>query len=163
MLSAGAPVIAMASEQTHIICFGNALHGDDGFGPTVYTHLGETPLPPGVRLFCADTAGLGALACFEDCTTAIVVDALRGFGPPGSLHSLAAGELEGSDDAASANIHGAGVGSLLRLLPVALPTPPRVRVIGVEIATLSPFQPGLSAAVAARLPEALAHIRRLLA
>ena len=70
MLSAGAPVIAMASEQTHIICFGNALHGDDGFGPTVYTHLGETALPPGVRLFCADTAGVGALALASDAALA---------------------------------------------------------------------------------------------
>ena len=154
----------MASERLHIICFGNPLHGDDGFGPALYEDLALQPLPPRVHLMRADTAGLSALACFEGCTTAIVVDALQGYGPPGSLHSLEAGDLGDCADAESTgNLHGAGVGSLLRLLPVALPTPPRIRLVGVEIAAVTPFQPGLSAVVAARLPEALAHVRSLLA
>ena len=78
----------MGYERIHVICFGNELHGDDGFGPAVHAHLAAAPLPAHVRLMRADIAGLAAIGCFEGCAQAIVVDALRGFGPAGSLHAL---------------------------------------------------------------------------
>ena len=77
-----------APRSIHVICFGNELHGDDGFGPAVHARLAVGPLPAGVRLMRADIAGLAAIGCFEGCGQAIVVDALRGFGPAGSLHAL---------------------------------------------------------------------------
>ncbi|MDD3328188.1 MAG: hydrogenase maturation protease [Zoogloea sp.] len=138
----------MVSERIHVICFGNELHGDDGFGPAVHAHLAAAPLPAHVRLLRADIAGLAAIGCFEGCGRAIVVDALRGFGPAGSLHALD-----------PAGFHGAGLGALLQLLPAALEQLPQIRLIGVEAARVAPFSPGLSACVAARVGDAAAHIR----
>ena len=154
----------MASERTHIVCFGNELHGDDGLGPAVHALLSQAPLPAGVRLMRADVAGLSAIACFEDCDRVIMVDALRGHGPAGTLHQLDALPLAeaAAQDEAPAGFHGAGVGALLGLLPAALDTLPRMVLIGVEILTIRPFSPGLSAPVRARVAEAATRVLSLL-
>lgn len=146
----------MASDDTHIICFGNELHGDDGVGPAVHALLATKALPPGVRLMRADVAGLAAIGCFDGCRRAVLVDALRGFGAPGSVHDLDALPLVdgASRDEASGGFHGAGVGALLRLLPVALEHLPEIRLIGIEIESTTPFSPGLSAPVAGSIATA---------
>ena len=59
----------------HVICFGNELHGDDGFGAAVHRRLAAMPLPADARLFEAGTRGLDALGLFEGCAEAILVDA----------------------------------------------------------------------------------------
>lgn len=150
----------MASDTVHIVCFGNELHGDDGFGPAVHARLAAASLPTGVRLMRADLAGLAAIGRFENCRRAIVVDAVAGFGPPGSLHELdAAAIADGSaHDEARAGFHGAGVGSLLQLLPAALDRLPEIRLIGVEAGHIAAFSPGLSGAVAAAVDAAAARI-----
>jgi hydrogenase maturation protease len=62
----------------HIICFGNLLLGDDGFGIHVFRRLKEGwVLPRHVRVFEGGVAGLQALPYFENCRKAIVVDALE--------------------------------------------------------------------------------------
>lgn len=149
----------MANERArvHIVCFGNEPHGDDGFGAAVHDCLSRVPLPDHVRLYRADIAGLAALACFEDCDEAIVVDALHGYGPPGSVHELAPGRVAVEEPGGS---HGTGVGGLLRLLPEVLPRMPRIRLIGAEIACIDAFRPGLSGAVAAALDAATHRILR---
>ena len=57
---------------THVVCFGNAWHGDDGFGQHVLRRL-----PAGIPAFDAGTAGLNALGYFEGCDKAVIVDAVR--------------------------------------------------------------------------------------
>ena len=52
----------LAPRSIHVICFGNELHGDDGFGPAVHARLAAAPLPGHVRLLRADIAGLVAEA-----------------------------------------------------------------------------------------------------
>ena len=153
----------MASEAgtaLHVICFGNELHGDDGFGPAVHARLAAAALPAGVRLMRADLAGLAAIACFEGCAQAIIVDAVQGFGPPGSLHDLNASAIaaDAAGNEARAGFHGAGVGSLLQLLPAALERVPAIRLVGVEAGHIQAFAPGLSVAVAAAVEMAAAHI-----
>lgn len=147
----------------HIICFGNELHGDDGFGPAVHARLAAGPLPAGVRLMRADLAGLGAINCFEGCDEAILVDAVAGFGPPGSLHELDAADFAdaAARDEAPAGFHGAGVGGLLKLLPAALDPLPVIRLVGAEAGPLTAFSPGLSPPVAQAVDAAAARIRTL--
>lgn len=147
----------MRSEPVHIVCFGNELHGDDGFGPALYERLAALPLPAGVQAMRADVAGLGAIRCFEACSRALVVDALHGFGEPGSLHVLTPGQIEPE----AGGFHGSGVGGLLAMLPAVLPQPPSIRVVGVELAAVQAFVPGLSRPVAAALDDALAKVLEL--
>ncbi len=136
--------------RTHVICFGNELHADDGFGPAVHALLSRVALPVNVRLMRADAGSPSAIDCFDGCDEAVVVDVLGGFGEPGSIHCLP-GEAIAPETGAA---HGAGVGRLLDLVRSVLPSPPRVWVVGVEAVRLDAFRPGLSGPVVAALPLA---------
>jgi hydrogenase maturation protease len=131
--------------RINVICFGNELHGDDGFGPAVFAALEGHPLPAGCRLFRADVAGLSALACFEDCDLAVVVDAVSGFGVPGSLHILEPGDVDGRPAAAW---HGAGIAQLLAHVPHALDPAPAAVILGAELGSIEPFSARLSEPIA---------------
>lgn len=139
----------------HLICFGNDLHGDDGFGPAICRRLAGLPLPADVRLFEAGTRGLDALALFEGCDEAILVDAAEPAGNPGRL---AFPDAESCCEDSSLPGHGAGVGYLLRALS-ALDMTPRLRILTAEAAALAPFQPGLSPAMRAAMTEAESTLR----
>lgn len=137
----------------HILCFGNPLHGDDGFGPAVYQRLASMPLPNDLRLMDAGTPGLAALALFQDCDEVIIVDALAPGGVPGRLSQPLPETIAAEASPAG---HGIGVGYLLQAL-AALPEPePQIRIIAVETAAVTPFQPGLSKPVANAVDKAVA-------
>jgi hydrogenase maturation protease len=137
----------------HIVCFGNELHGDDGYGPAVYRRLAALPETPGWRPYLAGSRGLDALALFEDCDEAVVVDALAPAGRPGRIHELEASAL---GEEAVLPGHGAGVGYLLRAL-AALGTPrPALRILGAEMSVITPFQPGLTPSMAAAVEATVA-------
>lgn len=126
----------------HVIFFGNALHSDDGFGAAVYQRLAALKLPADVRLFEAGTCGLNALALFEGCREAIIVDALQPGGHPGKVSRLPAGTLLPESSLAG---HAAGVGYLLAALAaIGLPQP---GIIAAEAVQLQPFSQGLSQAM----------------
>ncbi len=129
----------------HILCFGNLLHGDDGFGPAVYQRLSALPLPNDLRLFDAGTPGLAALALFQDCDEVIIIDALAPGVAPGRLNHLSPETIFAE---ASLPGHGVGVGYLLQALAALPEQAPRIRIIAVEASEVTPFQPGLSESVA---------------
>ena len=64
------------STMRQILCFGNPLHGDDGFGDRRLREGSPLPLPDDLRLIEAGAAGLAALALFQDCDEVIIVDAV---------------------------------------------------------------------------------------
>jgi hydrogenase maturation protease len=134
---------------THVVCFGNAWHGDDGFGQHVLRSL-----PAGIEAFDAGTAGLDALGYFEDCDKAVIVDAVRTGAPVGTVHRLLPGDLAIPGDELS--LHELGVSSVL----AALPEPPDVVIIGAEVGEVRAFSDRLSAPVAAAVPEAVELVLR---
>ena len=78
----------------HIICFGNLWQGDDGFGIHVFRRLKDgVVLPKSVRLFEGGVAGLNALAYFEGCRKAIIVNRPKSAGEVGSVHRLGMTDL----------------------------------------------------------------------
>ncbi len=139
----------------HVIGFGNDLHGDDGFAAAVCRALAELNLPADVRVFEAGTRGLDALALFEGCSEAIVIDAAEPAGHPGRLAFP-----DPEDCAGDCHLpgHGAGVGYLLRALS-ALGSPPRLRIITAEATALTPFNPVLSAEMRGAVVDTLAVLR----
>jgi hydrogenase maturation protease len=142
--------------RRRILCFGNPLHGDDGFGAAVYARLAARPRPGNLELFEAGTPGPAALALFEDCDEAIVVDALAPAGRPGRIVRPAPEAIIAESPPAP---HGAGLGYVLQAL-AALPGPrPKIGIIGAEAESHRPFQPGLSPVMA----KAARKVARLLA
>ena len=148
-----------APTVTHVVCFGNPWHGDDGFGLHVYRRLQELEaLPRGSRIFDAGTAGLDAVACFEGCSSAVIVDAVRAGGSVGTVHRLAASDLERPGGEFS--LHDLGITSLLAALAAVSREPPEIVVIGAEVGEIRPFAERLSPALEAAVPEAVRLILR---
>jgi hydrogenase maturation protease len=143
----------------HIVCFGNELHGDDGFGIRVYEALCRQVWPNDVKVFNAGVAGLNALRFLEDCSRAILVDALANFGSPGQVYVLKPEDLaEGSQDLSG---HGLGIPYLLEALNTIRKPLPDFLIVGVEIESVRPFFIGLSEKTERAVIETVQLIREL--
>ncbi|MBS1143771.1 MAG: Peptidase hydrogen uptake protein [Proteobacteria bacterium] len=145
------------SDRMRILCFGNPLHGDDGFGPTVALALKRANLPAEIKVIECGTRGLDALHFFADCPHVVVVDAMAG-NQPGKLHLLKPESVP--VETGGSGGHGAGVGYLLAAVRETMAVKPMIEVIAVEIGPVKTFSPGLSIEVAAAVAEATEVIRR---
>lgn len=146
--------------RIHILCFGNILHGDDGFGEAVYQQLQQRSLPENVTVFNVGTRSLHALNLFEQCDITILIDAEANQGQAGHVRVIA-----DPDPPTLANpntLHEAGLTWLLQALPVAIPHPPRVFLLTTQIQQIKAFQPQLSPPVADAVPVAVQQIQQLL-
>ena len=132
--------------RCHVVCFGNELHGDDGFGIHVYRRLCDFTSVPHVRIFNAGICGLNALSFLESCRQTILVDALTASGDVGRVHIFRADDasFEGRFDG---NSHEAGIPYLLKAARALFHPLPEILIIGVEVANIVPFNPTLSAPV----------------
>jgi hydrogenase maturation protease len=145
-------------DRLRVLCFGNPLHGDDGFGPAVALALRQGILPPGVRVIDCGTRGIDALAWFDGCREFILVDALFGK-TPGRIHSPSPAEVPVETSVAGG--HGAGVGFLLAAIRETTTTMPRITIVAAEIADCQPFAGGLSLPLAAAVSTAVDAVRGL--
>ncbi|MFD2112430.1 hydrogenase maturation protease [Thiorhodococcus fuscus] len=139
-------------DRLRILCFGNSLHGDDGFGPAVAQSLRRQQLPDGVRLIDCGTRGLDALDLFEGCPELLLIDALEG-DRPGRLQILSASDIP--LESAHPGSHDAGLGHLIAAARATYGELPPIHCIAAEIDHCAPFSPGLSLDVAAAVGEAV--------
>lgn len=144
----------------HIVCFGNELHGDDGFGARIYAQLCQLQWPTDVKVFNAGIAGLNALRFLEDCSQAILVDALANFGNVGEICVLRPENL--ADRPQQLTGHGQGIPYLLEALKVIRNPLPAILIVGVEIAAVTPFFSGLSDKTEQAVPKTVQLIQDLL-
>jgi hydrogenase maturation protease len=144
----------------HIVCFGNELHGDDGFGIRIYEQLHRLTWPKNVEIFNAGIAGLNALRFLEHCRQAILVDALANFGNIGEIFALKPEDL--ADRPGQLTGHGLGIQYLLEALEVIRNPLPDILIVGVEIAAVSPFSLGLSDKTEQAVPRTVQLIQDLL-
>ena len=140
-----------------VLGLGNILCGDDGAGVTAVHLLRRThELPPAMRVVDGGTLGLDLLALVAASDRVILVDAIRGDGPPGTLIRLA------GDDVAPAvydrlSFHQVGVADLLAGAALCERYPDEVVIIGVVPAATG-LQLGCTPAVAAQIPALVASV-----
>jgi hydrogenase maturation protease len=96
-----------------VLGLGNVLCGDDGLG-AVAVHLLQRryQAPDGVSILDGGTLGLSLLPYLEEAHEAILVDAIRGDGPPGSFVRLEGDEVAPAV-AGRLSVHQVGVADLL--------------------------------------------------
>jgi hydrogenase maturation protease len=142
---------------------GNVFFGDDGFGVEVSTRLQQRALPDGVRVIDFGIRGLHlAYTLLEGYDAAILVDASRRGGAPGTLYVLDPGEATA---APSVEAHGMEPDKVLSLVRALGGTPPLLRVVACEPTAISEddFEMGLSPAVAAAVDPACELVEQLVA
>jgi hydrogenase maturation protease len=134
-----------------VLGLGNVLCGDDGLG-AVAVHLLERRFraPDGVRVFEGGTLGLSLLPYLEEAREALLVDAIRAEGEPGTLV-----RLEGDDVApavaARLSVHQVGVLDLLEAARWRDRYPSRLILLGLVPQSLD-LGVGRTPAVEAALP-----------
>lgn len=146
-----------------VVGIGNLFLSDDGFGPEVVRRMVEdarAPLHERVRLVDYGIRGMHlAYDLLEGYDALVIVDAIPGDGRPGDITVLEVGpdDLgEGEFDA-----HGMNPVAVLGTLGSLGGTLPPTYVVGCQPATVEEGI-GLSAAVSAAVPEAIAAVRRLI-
>lgn len=131
-------------DQIHILCYGNALHGDDGFGPSVYKALQEHELGDHVTCFDAGIAGLNSLSLYENCDQVLIIDACRGLGDIGELQYFSLEQYLSLFDNQNP-VHDFDLNYLLHALPAVLQhTTPKIELLCVEIASVQAFHSSIS-------------------
>jgi len=140
-----------------VLGLGNLLCGDDGLGVVAVHLLARQYQPPeGVFVLDGGTLGLSLLPYLEDARDAILVDAIRAEGPPGTFV-----RLEGDDVAPALasrlSVHQVGVADLLDGARWRERYPSRLVLIGLVPETLE-LSLARSAAVEAALPALVDRI-----
>ncbi len=116
--------------------------------------------PEDVRVFYAGIAGLNALRFLEDCSQAILVDALANFGKVGEVCVLRPDDLATRHQDLTG--HGLGIPYLLEALKTMRNPLPDILIVGVQTDAINPFSIGLSGKTEQAVPVTLRLIRGML-
>ncbi|MGA8045154.1 MAG: hydrogenase maturation protease [Dermatophilaceae bacterium] len=149
--------------MTLVIGLGHPDRGDDAIGPVV-TGMLVRQLPPGVEVVEHEDP-MDLVLLWGSHPWAVVVDAVVSGAAPGTVTVAeiadgAAGAPDWSRLALSGT-HAFGLAEAVELSRTLGRLPARVTLVGVEAADVA-VGTGLSAAVADAVPEAVAHVCRLL-
>lgn len=114
-----------------ILGVGNILLSDEGVGVHVARELLSMDLPPNVLVVDGATDGFGLLDVLMEADRLIIIDAVRGGAPPGSIYRLSLDEIEHCVSSSKTSMHQIGIVEVLSVLKI-LGHSPRTSIIGIE-------------------------------
>lgn len=85
------------SRRVVVIGVGNMLLSDEGVGVHVVNKLKNMRLPAGVEVYDCGVEGLGILGFLENADKAIIIDAVKAGGSPGSIYLFNLDEVTKKD------------------------------------------------------------------
>jgi len=152
-----------AEPAVAVVGMGNLLMRDEGLGIHAVRHLQNTgQCAEAARLIDGGTDAWGALCAAGACEHMLLVDAVRGGRPPGSIYVLSLDELNARADPVS--LHDISLAELTHIHAALGEGPRTVRVVGMEPAVIA-FGLELSEPCEQAMPElirtVLGEIRRL--
>ncbi len=163
----------MDYKRCRILCFGNELHGDDGYGIYVFQQLLTMSWPENVEIIEVGITGLNAMSYFENCSEVMIVDALTNQGKPGKIHwlddndilfskiPLAPFEKKGEFQEKTFlehHSHGMDVYFLIAAVKATVTPLPTITIVGAEITKIQMFVQKLSVPVMSAVAETSAKI-----
>lgn len=152
------------SRRILILGIGNVLWADEGFGVRCVEAMAEThALPENVRLLDGGTQGLYLLPFLEEADALLVFDAIDYGLPPGTMKLIRDGEVPAFMGAKKMSLHQTGFQDVIATATLMGFRPPEMVLIGCQPVELEDYGGGLRPLIAARIPEALAMAREVLA
>lgn len=118
-----------------VLGLGNILLRDEGIGVRVVQTLQSMNLPDHVEALDGATAGLALLDILAERRKLIVVDAVDGEYPPGTVVRMTREDLAPPDGAA-VSLHGLGLAEVLKLSERLRISPDEIVILGVKPARL---------------------------
>ncbi|GAW67767.1 peptidase M52 [Geoanaerobacter pelophilus] len=142
---------------TVVVGLGNPILTDDGVGIKVAAAVRELLAGTGVEVVEAYSGGLRLMEAISGYRRAVIVDAMTGGLPPGTV--LRIGALDGRGTRNLHSSHDGDLAGALRLgRELGLNLPELVELVGVEAGDVETFGEELSEAVRAALPQAVAAV-----
>jgi hydrogenase maturation protease len=138
-----------------VMAVGNILRQDDGFGDAVLKRLAEMVLPDAVELFDAGTSAIDLMEVFNRRELLIVLDAVRGGQPPGTLYRFSPEQVEAGELPMN-SLHQVGLLETLKLGELVDCKPQRTIVIGCQ-----PQDTGLAIGLSETVSTQVEHACRL--
>ena len=138
---------------------GNLLMGDDGLGIHVVAALKKEKLPLNVAIFDGATRAFDVLEYMEGSDRAVIVDAYKKGGAPGSIYRFSFDPAhEVQDNALNLSMHDINFLDAIKAGNGIYRLPSEIVIIGIEPHTLE-CGLGLSAQLTAALPAILEAVR----
>jgi hydrogenase maturation protease len=140
-----------------VLGIGNTLMQDDGVGVWAVRALSEAyALPSSARLVDGGVAGLRLLPEVSRADYLLIIDAVEGKGPPGSIYLLSQEELP-SRQGPFISAHEVGISELLSVAKL-LEILPRTRILGVQPMEAKEIGLDLTPPLREALPQVVAAI-----
>ncbi len=139
------------SRRVVVLGVGNLLLSDEGVGVHVANKLMEMDLPPEVDVVEGGTDGFRLMNVVTGAARLIVVDAVKGGGPPGSIYRFDIKDAPTYPDEYKTSVHQIGILEVVHLSEL-IGEAPETTIIGVEPKSLD-MGMELSPEVKAKLPR----------
>ena len=136
-----------------ILGVGNLLLSDEGVGVHIARTLMEMDFPPQVRVVEGGTDGFGLMHILLEADRLILVDAIRGGGPPGSIYRFEIEDCPPFPDTYKTSVHQISILEVINLSGLIGPIP-RTTIIGVEPKCLE-MGMDLSPEIEAKIPRVI--------
>ena len=130
-----APPSARRSDPLLVVGLGNEHRRDDRCGLEVVREL-RGRLPPTVPLLEGPRDAARLLDLWEGARHVIVIDAMQGHGPPGSIRRWEVGAAEGLEGLPATSTHGLGLAEAVEIGRSLGRLPDRLTVFGIEVTEL---------------------------
>jgi hydrogenase maturation protease len=134
-----------------ILGIGNLLLSDEGVGVHIANELLKMNLPPDVSVVEGGTDGFRLLNIITETDRLIIIDALKGDAPPGSIYRFDIGEVQNSPSGFKTSVHQIGILEVLDLSGLIGKTP-HTTVIGIKPKCLE-MGMDLSPEIKAKIPR----------
>lgn len=119
--------------KTIVLGVGNVLLSDEGVGVRVVEELVKRyEIPNDVEVIDGGTLGLNLLYFLDDVDRLLVVDALLGGKPPGSLYKFKGDQVKAYFRGKKLSAHHIGLQEVLSVIELTGKAPKEIVVIGVE-------------------------------
>ncbi len=128
--------IMSGAPRVMILCVGNLLMSDEGFGVHAARRLERESWPPNVRVVEGGTDGFRLMNVIRDCDRLIVVDTIKGGGAPGSIYRFARDDAPKGRLPQMTSAHQVGILEVLELSELIGDVPETV-FIGIEPESLA--------------------------
>jgi len=142
-----------------VLGIGNLLMKDDGVGVHAVRALEKCQLPPDVELVDGGTAGCDLLPFMSGAEKIIIIDALKGGGPPGAVYRLTPEDCGKQTLDSTISLHDLGILTALHDLALLEGKIPPCVIIGVEPGEID-WGMELTPEVAAVLPRVLELVQK---
>jgi hydrogenase maturation protease len=138
-------------KKTVVLGVGNLLLSDEGIGVHVVKKLMDMALPREVEVIDGAVSGLGLMNVVMGADRLIVIDAVKGGGPPSSIYRFGAEDFATYPYTHRMSLHEIGVLEVIHLSGLMGHTP-KTTVIGVEPKSLE-IGMELSPEIQAKIPK----------